>query len=544
MKKIIALVLATAMVFSLAACGGGNSNTTTAATTTASGQPAATTTAAQPATTTASGNSALAGTYQIKVWAPDNAVELTKKQIEDFNASNNEGIKFEATVEAVGENDAATQMITDVDAGGDIFFFAQDQTARLVQAGALAQLGKAAADIVKDTNDAGAVNAASAGEDLYAYPLTADNGYFMYYDKSVISEDHIGSLEDIIADCEAAEKYICFEVENSAWYAVSFFFGAGCVSQWTTDNDGKFISVNDDFNSDKGLAAVKGMQKLVTSKAYINSSDAGEFSKGAAVVISGPWAFNDTKDILGDNMGAAELPSYTVDGQNYHLGNFSGYKLLGVKPTTDPARSASLHKLAQYLTSESGQLERFQALAWGPANKTAQQNADVLANPSLTALRNQAPYSTVQGNIPGTWWDIGKVIATEVKEAKDEAGLKAALESYASKIQDVLKIDTSGYVLVGEWNGWNNSDDAYRMEEKDGAFMFTLEVPQSNYMGGRIVTPGSWDNDKGCTIVTEGQDLIVLDDPNNGDNNIIFKEPGTYVVTFNKAANTISIVKK
>jgi arabinogalactan oligomer/maltooligosaccharide transport system substrate-binding protein len=130
----------------------------------------------------------LAGEYDITVWVAENAVELTKKQIEDFNSTNTDGIKFNATVEAVSEADAATQMITDVEAGGDIYCFAQDQFARLVQAGALDALGKKASETVIANNDAGTVAAATSGEQLYAYPLTADNGYFMYYDKSVIPD--------------------------------------------------------------------------------------------------------------------------------------------------------------------------------------------------------------------------------------------------------------------------------------------------------------------------------------------------------------------
>ena len=53
----------------------------------------------------------LAGEYDITIWVAENAVDLTKQQIEDFNASNEDGIKFNATVEAVSEADAATQMI-------------------------------------------------------------------------------------------------------------------------------------------------------------------------------------------------------------------------------------------------------------------------------------------------------------------------------------------------------------------------------------------------------------------------------------------------
>ena len=50
----------------------------------------------------------LAGEYDITIWVAENAVDLTKQQIEDFNASNEDGIKFNATVEAVSEADAAT----------------------------------------------------------------------------------------------------------------------------------------------------------------------------------------------------------------------------------------------------------------------------------------------------------------------------------------------------------------------------------------------------------------------------------------------------
>ncbi|MBQ7455703.1 MAG: extracellular solute-binding protein, partial [Clostridia bacterium] len=169
MKKFLAILLAAIMVISMAA--------------------------------TASASS-LAGTYDITVWVANEIVDLTKQQIADFNANNEFGIVFNATVEPVSEADAATQMITDVEAGGDIFCFAQDQFARLVQAGALAKLGQGAAATVTANNDPGVVAAATSGDVLYAYPLTSDNGYFMYYDKNVIPEEDVDSLEALIADCE------------------------------------------------------------------------------------------------------------------------------------------------------------------------------------------------------------------------------------------------------------------------------------------------------------------------------------------------------
>ncbi len=383
---------------------------------------------------------ALADTYDIKVWVAEAAVELTRSQIAKFNETNTDGIVINATIEAVGEGDAANSMTTDIEAGADLYCFAQDQAARLIQSRALAKLGVAAAESVSAANDASVVAAATSGEDLYAYPLTADNGYFMYYDKSVISEDAAKSLEDIIAACEDAGKLFSFELEGSAWYTASFFFATGCVSEWAVDNEGNFTAVNDTFNSEAGIAAAKGMRKLLSSAAYNNSSACTDFAAAtpSAVVISGIWDYVTAQEILSDNLGVAELPSFTVDGNTYHLGSFSGCKLMGVKPQADAKKAAAIHKLAQYLTNEEAQTERFEALAWGPANLKAQESDAVRANPALVALLAQSAYSVPQGQIHGSWWDIGKALGTNVKNAADDAAIQGALDTYTAAVNALI----------------------------------------------------------------------------------------------------------
>ncbi|MBQ2062111.1 MAG: extracellular solute-binding protein [Oscillospiraceae bacterium] len=477
MKKFLALILALAMVLALVACGG---KTPT---------PTPTPGKDDPATT-----NELAGTYDITVWVADNIVDLTKKQIDDFNANNTDGIKFNATVEPVGEGDAATNMITDVEAGGDLFCFAQDQFARLVQANALSKLGTQAGEMVKNANDAGAVAAATIDGELYAYPLTADNGYFMYYDKSVIPEEHLDSLEAIIADCEAAGKNFSMETETSAWYIASFFFGTGCVSEWSTDTEGNW-SLNDTFNSDKGLIAAKGLKKLEDSAIHVSSSASEDFEKGSAVVVTGPWAFNTIQGILGDNMGATDLPSFEVDGNEYHMGSFSGFKLMGVKPQTDAVKAAALHKLAQYLTGEQGQMERFEAVAWGPSNINDQNAEAVQANIGLSALREQAPYATLQGQIAGSWWDIAKVIGTNVKEATDEAGLQAALDAYTASIKEFLNMDpeaAQAWSVIGAICGTNWDTDFPMTETAENTFQSeVLELKADDQL--KVRQGASWD---------------------------------------------------
>ena len=486
-------------------------------------------------------------TYTITVWVSESegVKELTETQIARF--AEEQGIVINATVEGISEADSATQMITSVEDGADVFCFAQDQLARLVQAGALQVLGEKASATVKELNDSGSVAAATVNGSLYCYPMTSDNGYFMFYDKSVVSEDHIDSLEDIIADCEAAGRMISYELETGAWYNASFFFATGCHSLWTTDDAGNFTSVDDTFNSEAGVVALRGMQKLLHSTAYNSSSNAADFSAAipSAVLVSGTWAATDVQAALGDNYGVADLPSFTVDGVSYHLGSFSGNKLMGVKPQTDAEKASMLQSLALYLTNEECQLERFNLRGWGPSNKAAQENEAVKSNDALAALAAQSEYATPQGQIHGSWWNIALTYATAAKAAADDDvdALKAALTSYQNTINGLFSLN--GYVFVGAWNGWDNADvDNFGMTKDNETYTITLDVPESDYMGGRIVAAGDWGTDAGCQQVTVGADLIQeYDAATNGDNNIIFLAAGNYTVSWNQTTGEISITQ-
>ena len=275
----------------------------------------------------------LEGTYDVTLWVSEIAgvADLTAQQIDAFEAKY-PNITINASIEGVSEANAAGQVLADVASAPDIYCFAQDQLARLVQASALSELGVGAAETVKANNDAGSVAAGTVAGKLYAYPMTSDNGYYLYYDKSIITNPE--SMEDIIAACEANGKTFRYALEN-AWYTASFFFATGCVSEWTMDENGKFTSVHDTFNSPEGLVAMKGMKKLAQSSCYESNAD---IFTNAGAIVTGIWNANAAAEHFGANLGATDLPSFTVDGQTYHLGSFTGNKLMGVKPQTDPKK--------------------------------------------------------------------------------------------------------------------------------------------------------------------------------------------------------------
>ncbi len=379
----------------------------------------------------------LSGTYDITLWVSEKegVAEQFLKQIDAFEAEN-PGIIINAQVEGVPEGDVASKVVADVATGPDIYCFAQDQLSRLAQAAALAAPGTSAVKTLKSENDEGSVAAASVGNKLWAYPMTSDNGYFLYYDTSIISEEDAEDMSKIIEACDKAGKKFRFSLEN-AWYTASFFFAAGCHSDWTVAEDGTtFTAVDDDFNSDKGLIAMKGMQQLTRARCYDGNAD---IFTDAGAIVTGIWNAGAARDHFGENLGATDLPSFTVDGKSYQLGSYSGYKLMGVKPQSDAKRGAVLSMLAQYLTGEKCQSERFEAFEWGPSNIKAQASDKVQANISLAALAKQnAGAGVPQGQIHGAWWDIARVLGADAKNATSEAGLKTALENYERAIKAAL----------------------------------------------------------------------------------------------------------
>lgn len=351
------------------------------------------------------------GEGNITIWVADNVTEFTKTKAEEFLGSDPAYSGYTVTVEAVGEGDAAKNVLTDVEGAADIFGFAQDQIARLVSAGALQPVTGDYATWVEAQNDAGAMGAAKVGDMAYAFPLTSDNGYFLYYDKSVVTDPT--SLEKIVEDCEAAGKNFYMEV-NSGWYQPAFFFATGCELTYDTDNDGNFTACNTDYASDKGLVALKEIIELCSSKSFQNGSSIDNGTNIGAI-IDGTWDSGVAKSTFGENYACAKLPSFEgSDGQKYQMSGFGGFKLLGIKPQTEAGKLQLCMKLAQYLSGTEVQVARYQEVGWGPSNLEAQADSAVAADEALSALAEQLLNTIPQGNYPDEYWQLATSLADDI----------------------------------------------------------------------------------------------------------------------------------
>ena len=483
----------------------------------------------------------LAGTYEIKMWVSEkeegenSVVKQMQAQIDAFMAEN-PGIIIVANISGVTEADAGSQVVADVATAPDIFCFAQDQLARLVQAAALAAPGGAIEDDIRASNDAGSLAAASVAGKLYAYPMTSDNGYYLYYDKSVVTDPT--SLEAIIADCEAAydengeHRLFRYALENG-WYTASFFFGAGCHSIWSMTDDGDFNAIDDNFNSAQGLVAMKGMQKLAQSRAY--DSDADVFTNAAAIV-TGIWNANKAEEHFGENLGVCKLPSFSVDGKTYQLGSFSGNKLMGVKPQADEKKGAVLQLLAHYLTSEKCQLERYEMWQWGPSNLKAQASEAVQSNPSLAALAAQNAHAVPQGQIHGGWWDLSAALGAGAKAATSDEELQGFLNDYKTAIDGILSMTDEEKAAWGVIGGicnttWNT--DFTMTKTGDGVWESDILVLNAGEEF-KLRQGANWNIQAGVANAKTGETetgyYVRLADGPDEPGNILVETSGSYVI--------------
>ena len=434
-KKALAIFMAGVLTLGLAACGSSSSTGSTAesaapAESTAAGSDAAESTAAESSAADAAAEDVDYGSGNITIWVAEEVTAFTQTQAEQFLQDNPAYSGYTVTVEAVGEGDAASNMITDVEGGADIYGFAQDQLARLVSAGAVMEVIGDYADFVSTSNDSGAVSAATMGDSIYAFPVTSDNGYFLYYDSSVVTDPT--SLEAIVADCEEAGKGFYIEI-NSGWYQTAFFFATGCELTYEADSAGNFTSSNVTYASEEGLTALKALINLASSSAFYNGSSVSN-ATNAAAIVDGTWDSGAAKELFGDNYACAKLPSFEVGGQEYQMSGFGGFKLLGVKPQTDTNKAIVCMELAKYLSSAEVQLARYQEVGWGPSNLEAQADEAVQADEALTALAEQLTYTIPQGQYPNEYWDLATslgddIIAGTYDNSSDEE-LMSVLENF------------------------------------------------------------------------------------------------------------------
>ena len=374
----------------------------------------------------------------LKVWAPDKAVALVKQQVEEFKKAYPGKTFTKIEVVAQGEGDAVTQLLNDANAAADVFSFASDQLNKAIDAKVIARC--AFKDDVSDENVEDTVKAATIDDQLYAFPETNDNGYYLVYDKRVVSDDQAKTLEGILEACKAKKKEFIFNC-GDGYYGCTFAFTAGAkIDGLEEDGTQKFT----EYDEGEAVATLQAFSKLMhdykgTFVALDNAQLASGLETGTAGAgVDGSWNTKADEKALGENCGAAKLPTIKVNGQDKQLISMFGYKYIGVNAHSKFPASAQI--LALYLAGQKCQKDRAEQLGWGPSNKVVLDDPVVKNSAVQQAIIAQSENSCAQVNIAPTLWEpmgnLGNKLIADETNPNDAEYFKKLLTETIKNVRD------------------------------------------------------------------------------------------------------------
>lgn len=372
-------------------------------------------------------------TIELTVWGAEEDEALLREICDAFQAHYAAEAKFQITYHAQSESNCKDVLLGDLEGGADVFAFADDQVAALAAAGGLDPVENAG-DIRAATLSA-AVEAASVGGTLYAYPLTADNGYFLYYNKAYFSEEDIRSLDRMLEVAAQAGRLVVMDW-SSAWYVYSFFGNTGLEVGLNADGLTNYCTWNRADGPIRGVDVAQAMLSIAASPGFASRTDteflAGVEDGSVIAGISGVWNAVAVEKAWGEDTGAAKLPTYTCGGRQIQMASFSGCKLIGVNAYSRHPEWAA--RLAEWITNEANQRLRFELRGQGPANANAANSPEVQDSPAIAALLAQSDFSQLQ-RVGGKFWDPVSEFAGSMAQGNPSgASLQAQLDRLVESV--------------------------------------------------------------------------------------------------------------
>lgn len=419
-KKVLALTLAAAMTLSMVGCGSNDNGES------------------ESSTAGNAGESIQAQVQDItlKVWTPEEELDITTQMCENFDEAHPEyNCTFDIAV--VGVDETMTQLKNDPELAADVFMMPSAGLSELKEAGLIYPI-TAGIDEVKSLYGEGAIEACTREGEMYGIPV-APNSWFVFYNKSLFTEEEVKSLDTMMAkDLGDDIKNFSCSISNS-WYIEAFFYAAGCTLY------GEDGTNPDDctWNNEGGVAAAEYLIDLANNEKYVEDLDgiAGNLFKEGKLgaLCTGTWSAPDLLAALGDDLGACALPTLELNGETCQLSNFADYKCMTVKSST--AYPLAAQQLAEYMSNEESQLLRYENNSTTPTCLSLLENEDLADDVATCALVAQTQFATPQpfiSQINEYWTPVGAfgagIINGEITKDNVKEKLDIVVDSVTSKL--------------------------------------------------------------------------------------------------------------
>lgn len=274
------------------------------------------------------------------------------------------------------EASAAGAVAQDPEASADVFMYANDTLTTMTDANALAKFGGIYAEELQATNSETLLDSLTLDGNIYGVPFTT-NTWYMYYDKSVFTEEDAKSLDTMLT-----KGVVSFPFVNS-WYLPAFYFGNGC----TLFGDGTQEELGAEFGGENAVEVTEYLVDLVANPNFKIDQDgsglAGLRDGSINAIFSGSWDAAAVQEILGDDMGVAALPTYTLNGEEKQMYAYAGSKAIGVNTATKYMKASV--ELAMYLGSAEAQRLHYELRNVIPCNTELNSDPEIAADPVVQA---------------------------------------------------------------------------------------------------------------------------------------------------------------
>lgn len=354
----------------------------------------------------------------LTLWTSDREESFTKDAVKEFIRIHKNEAFFNIDVEVVEIDSVKQGLMKSSGKSADVFHFASDQYIDLKKAGilcpidyeierAMKECGGSSSSIIKEVSSFG---------NLYAYPATNSNGYFLYYNKNYFNENDVASLDRILSIAQKNKKNFIMDF-TSGWYLYSFFAGAGKSIKTNSDATANLCDFNGTDGEYSGVDITQAMLNIAKHPAF-KSVDSDHLlsvmKEGETIaVVNGTWNAQFFAELWGKECGAVKLPTYTMNGKQLQMGSFAGYKYFGVNKKSKHPNWAM--KIARWLTTYKYQMLRYKTTGECPANLDAASSYKVQISAPIAALNEQNKYATMQ-NVLDNYWNpmerFGKIIAS------------------------------------------------------------------------------------------------------------------------------------
>lgn len=279
--------------------------------------------------------------------------EKANEYIQLYKEKNGKDFPTTISVKAVDTGTAGGVFLNDPTNAGDIITVAHDNLGKLTS-GSSAILPIQSESLIEQINNdnhqvyVDAIKAVVLGEEYYFGVPYIGQSLILYYNTEFINEDQVKSWEGIVSAAKAANKQ-ALSITGTDGFNNSFLLLA--VNEETKTSSLELYE-NGTFEQNKATGAdILSFMKYGQNKLFTNPNgakrptDSGwtvELQQEVSLsVIGGAWHYNSAKAALGDKLGIAILPTFTLTedtvydaannqeliGQTFRSGTFADVKM-------------------------------------------------------------------------------------------------------------------------------------------------------------------------------------------------------------------------